>query len=182
MSTETYTQRYTPEEEIVTPVEAGVHDPTTPQAERADQPSTAAIGKHPLHPLAVTVPIGLLVGTTASDIAGLMSGDRFWARASRTLLGGALISGATAALLGATDFFTIRKARGPMGIAHAGGNATILGLSALSLLIRSGYRARIPRRAALLSGVAATMLMVTGWLGGEMSYRQGIGVVPPEER
>lgn len=166
-------------QDITTPIGIGI---TEPQAEPADHRSTASINGHPLHPLAVPVPIGLLVAATFSDVAGAMTGDRFWARASRWLLRGALLSGGSAALLGATDFLTIKKARQPIGIAHAVGNGAILGLSAISLAVRRGDRDRIPGVAMALSGLAAMLLMVTGWLGGEMSYRHGIGVMPVEER
>lgn len=153
-----------------------------PNAQASDQRSTASIAGHPLHPMLVPLPIGLLSAATASDVAGMLTGDRFWARASRWLLRGALLSGATAGLLGATDFVTIGKARGSTGIAHAAGNATILGLSAASLLVRRGNRDRIPFASAAISGVAAMLLLVTGWLGGELSYRHGIGVLPHDER
>ena len=153
-----------------------------PQAQPADARSTASIAGHPLHPMLVPLPIGLLTAATVSDVAGMLSGDRFWARASRWLLRGALLSGATAGVLGATDFLTIGKARGSTGIAHAAGNATILGLSAASLAIRRGDRDRVPLAAAAISGMAAMLLLVTGWLGGELSYRHGIGVLPVDER
>jgi uncharacterized membrane protein len=40
----------------------------------------------------------------------------------------------------------------------------------------------VPLLAMALSALAAAMLAVTGWLGGELSYREGIGVIPDEER
>ena len=75
-------------------------------------------------------------------------------------------------------FATIRAARGPTGVAHAGGNATILVLNALSLALRRGSTSRVPGPAMLLTGLAALMLAVTGWLGGELAHRKGIGVSP----
>ena len=99
----------------------------------APRRSTASIAGHPLHPAIVPVPIGLLVGAALSDLGHLVTGDRFFARASRWLLRGGIVSGAAAASLGATDFATIRQARDPIGVAHAGGNAAIMGLSILSL-------------------------------------------------
>ena len=156
--------------------------PSRSQEELADHPSTAAIAGHPLHPMLVTLPVGLLAATTASDIAGSLTGDRFWARASRWLLRGALASGAVAGVMGATDFLTIGAARKPAGFAHGIGNLGVMGLSLASLAVRRGERDRIPGLALVLSAVSAGMLLVTGWLGGEMSYRQGIGVVPLDER
>ena len=140
--------------------------------------STASIAGHPLHPAIVPVPIGLLVGAVLSDVGHLLTGDRFFARASRWLLRGGIVSGAVAGTLGATDFATIRQARGPIGLAHAGGNTAILGLSVISLLLRRGAPDRVPAAAMVLSGVAGLLLAVTGWLGGELVFRQRVGVVP----
>lgn len=176
--TQTQSQTYSPDAPATTDGEPSF----AAQAAPADQQSTAAIGGHPLHPLAVTVPIGLFVATTAADICHAVTHDAFFSRVARWLLGGAVASGALAATFGATDFLTIPKARGPMGVAHATGNATIMGLSVASLAVRRGSRGDTPMLAMVLSAVAATLLMVTGWLGGELSYRKGIGVVPHEER
>ena len=157
--------------------------PPAPSIESHDEahPSTAAIAGHPLHPAVVPVPIGLLTATAASDIAFLVTGDRFFARASRWLLRGAVASGVVAASLGLTDFATVRAARSTTGIAHGGGNAAILLASLVSLLARRGERDRVPAAAFALSAAAAVLLAVTGWLGGELSYRQRIGVVPRSE-
>lgn len=140
--------------------------------------STASIAGHPLHPAVVPLPIGLLVGAVLSDIGHLLTGDRFFARASRWLLRGGIVTGAAAATLGATDLATIRQARGPVGWAHAGGNTAILVLSIISLLLRRGTRDRVPGAAMALTGIAGLLLAVTGWLGGELVFRQRIGVVP----
>ena len=144
--------------------------------------STAAVAGHPLHPMIVPVPIGLLTAAAVSDVAYAITGDGFWARASRWLLGGGLLAGLTAAALGIVDFTTIRRARSATGVTHAAGNATILGLTGVSLLLRRGSPRRVPTLAMALSALAAAMLMVTGWLGGELSYREGIGVLPNDER
>lgn len=149
---------------------------------RAVHPSTAAIGGHPIHPAIVPLPIGLIVATTLSDLGHLITGERFFARASRFLLAGGILSGLTAALPGIVDFSTIRAARGRTGIAHATGNVTMLGLSALSLAIRARDGRRVPARAMALSALAATMLGLTGWLGGELAFRERIGVIPIEDR
>lgn len=145
-------------------------------------PSTASIAGHPLHPAVVPIPIGLLTAAAASDLAHAITGDAFWARASRWLLGGGLVGGLLAAGLGIVDFATIRKARGSIGAAHAAGNATILCLNGISLLLRQGSPRTVPALARGLTALAAAMLAVTGWLGGELAFRAGIGVVPDDER
>ena len=174
---------------MVTTYESGVPEQERDWAPPNDAPregsvhrSTASINGHPLHPMVVPIPIGLLAVAAASDLAHLLTGDAFWARASRWLIGGGLLGGLVAAVLGMVDFRTIRAARGPVGTAHAAGNATILGLSGVSLLLRQGAPRGVPVLAMALSAVASGMLALTGWLGGELSFRHGIGVIPDEDR
>ncbi len=145
--------------------------------------STAAIAGHPLHPMFVAFPIGLLSSAIATDVAYAVTGRRFWAMASKWLVSGGLLSGLWAAIFGATDFLTISRARShPAGWIHAGGNVLAVALTAVS----AGLRMRNPEGAVrpaglVLSALVGTILTVTGWFGGELSYRHGIGVVGHEE-
>lgn len=141
--------------------------------------STANVFKHPIHPMLVPMPIGLLTAAAASDVGFWLTGDRFWARASRWLTGGGIATGGTAALFGLTDFVTMPAARQhPEGWFHAAGNVTVLGLSAVSLRLRLAdeERAVVPWGLGL-SALSAAILAVTGWLGGELSYRHRVGVI-----
>ena len=141
--------------------------------------SSAAIAKHPIHPMLVPLPIGLLTAAAASDLGYWLTGDRFWARASRWLIGGGIATGGSAALFGLTDFVTLDRPRAyAAGWIHAIGNAAVLGLSAVSLRLRLAdeERAIVPWGLAL-SALTAAILTVTGWLGGELSYRHKIGVI-----
>ncbi len=175
---------------MVTTYESGVRVVEGASASMADDvageasvhPSTAAIAGHPLHPMLVPVPIGMLSAAVASDVAYAITGDGFWARASRWLLGGGMLAGLMAAVLGIIDFTTIRRARSSTGVTHAAGNATILALTGVSLLLRRGDPRRVPVSAMALSGLAAALLTITGWLGGELSYRHGIGVILDDQR
>ena len=146
-------------------------------AERSAHRSTASIGGHPLHPMVVPMPIGMLTTAALSDIAFVVTRDRFFARASRWLLGGGVVSGAMAGVLGLADYATIRAARGPIGTSHAAGNATVLAMSLLSLALRRDRR-ETPIWAAALTLASAAVLAMTGWLGGELTFRHRIGVVP----
>jgi uncharacterized membrane protein len=159
-----------------------LRDSSTGGTARDEHPSTAAIAGHPIHPTLVPLPIGFIVATSVSDLLRLLTGERFFERASRYLLAGGILSGLVAAVPGIVDFSTIRAARTPTGVAHAGGNVTILGLSAASLMLRNANRDRVPVIGMALSALAAAMLGVTGWLGGELTFRDRIGVVPRDER
>ncbi len=141
--------------------------------------STAAIAKHPIHPMLVPMPIGLLTAAAATDVGYWLTGDRFWARASRWLIGGGIATGGSAALFGLTDFLTLRRPRErPEGWIHGGGNMLALAISAVSLRLRLAdeERAIVPW-GITLSALTAMILAVTGWLGGELSYRHKIGVI-----
>jgi uncharacterized membrane protein len=146
-----------------------------PSATLDAAPSTAAIAGHPIHPMLVPLPIGMIASAAVSDLVATNGGGSFWARASRMLLRGGLATAATAGIFGAIDFLTVEQARRPEGWIHLGGNAAVLGLTAASLAVR-GDRGRVPVPAAMLSVSAAALLLLTGWMGGELSYRHRVGV------
>ena len=147
-------------------------------------PSNAAIAGHPLHPLMVTFPIAFFVGTFLSDLAYWSTGDPFWARASFWLVAAGLVGGSLAAVLGLTDFLTIRRAREhAAGWIHFIGNSTVLVLSLISLLLRwDDPAAAILPWGLTISVVVAGILVITGWYGGELAYRHKIGVVGHEDK
>jgi uncharacterized membrane protein len=144
--------------------------------------STASIKGHPIHPMLVPFPIAFLVGTLATDLAFWGTGDQFWARASLWLVGAGLVMGAVAAVFGLIDFLTIARARaGSTGWVHFLGNLAAVILALVSLLLRIGDPA-----AAVLSGglvlsfFIVVILLVTGWMGGELAYRYKVGVIAEE--
>jgi uncharacterized membrane protein len=141
-------------------------------------PSVAAIAGHPIHPMLVPLPIGAFTLALASDVAYAATRDRFWARASQALLATGVVTGVAAAALGATDFLgrdRVREHGEAWG--HAIGNAAALGLSGLSLAARRADPASAVVPVGLaLSAVTGAVLLVTGWLGGELSYRHRVGV------
>jgi uncharacterized membrane protein len=141
-------------------------------------PSRASIMGHPLHPILVPLPIASLVGAFVSDVAYLRTGDRFWARASKTLLATGLLTGLAAAPLGMLDFASLPHARKPIdGWIHGIGNAAVLGLAAANLAGRRGDGERaIAGSDVLLSATTAALLGVSGWFGGELVFRHRIGV------
>jgi uncharacterized membrane protein len=143
--------------------------------------STAALGGHPVHPMLVPFPLAFLTAVLGTDLAYMRTRDPFWARASEWLLRAGLVSGAAAAVFGAADWTTIRQARsgaaGAAGVVHAAGNAAALGLAYANLHRRRGRReVAVVQGGAALSAAVAGILGVTGWAGGELSYRHGIGV------
>jgi len=143
-------------------------------------PSTAAIGGHPIHPMLIPFPIAFLVGALAADLAYWSTDDFFWARLARWLVGAGLVTGALAAVFGLVDFLTRHRIRQfSSAWIHFLGNAVVLVLSLISLLLRLDDPAdAVLPWGLVLSAAVALILLVTGWLGGELSYRHKVGVVP----
>ncbi len=145
--------------------------------------STASVAGHPLHPMLIPFPIAFLVGTFASDLVYWATADTFWARMSLWLVGAGLVTGALAAVLGLTDFLTINRARQQVGWIHFLGNAVALVVSLANVLLRAGnpVGAVLPV-GIILSAITTGVLVITGWMGGELAYRYKIGVVGDENK
>lgn len=146
-------------------------------------PSTAAIASHPIHPMLVNFPIGLLYAALAADLAFWWTGDPFWARGAFWLIVGGLGGGLAAALSGFTDFLTIRYARQQVG----GWSHFLSAVSALSLATANLlWRWEDPIDAVLPWGLVlsldtAVLLGFAGWLGGKLTFRHLIGSYIEEE-
>lgn len=152
------------------------HDPWDETPMRG-LPSTAAVAGHPIHPMVIPYPVAFLTSALLTDIAARRSGDAFWSRATTTLLGAGLISGLAAGLVGAIDYFTIRRAREkPVGKLHAYGNVAALGLAAANLAMRARDDRGPSGTDLALTAATAALVGVTGWAGAELSYRHMVGV------
>ncbi|MGI8643730.1 MAG: DUF2231 domain-containing protein [Thermomicrobiales bacterium] len=140
--------------------------------------SKAAIAGHPIHPVLIPFPIALLVGALATDLGYWGTEDAFWARASVWLTGVGLLMGALAAAVGLIDFWGIDRVREhTAGWIHALGNTTVLVVALVSWWLRlDDAAAGVLPWGLTLSAINAALLGVTGWYGGELSYRHRIGV------
>ncbi|MFN8624077.1 MAG: DUF2231 domain-containing protein [Chloroflexota bacterium] len=154
--------------------------PSRPGAdpEATDHASRAAIAGHPLHPAVVPLSIGSTVLAFATDLVAARTRDRTWAHGARWLLRSAAVGGLLAAPLGWIDLLAVPAARRqPWAWVHGLGNAGVLALTLAEVLRRRGP-VRASEASPSVTGLAVGMLTVTGWLGGELSYRYRIGVAP----
>ncbi len=147
------------------------------------EPSSANIRGHPIHPMIVQFPITLLVGAFVSDLVYLITGNTFWPIFSYWLILVGLLTGVAAGIAGATDFLTIGTPREHVaGWVHAGGNILVIILTFINLMLR--WENPVLTGTTLASGfilslIVAATLVITGWYGGELSYRYMVGVVGP---
>lgn len=141
--------------------------------------STASIAGHPLHPMMIPFPIAFLTGALVTDIVYWITAADFWARVSLWLIVGGLVMGVLAAGLGAIDFFTIDRVRAlTSGWIHAGVNVAVIIFALANLWLRWGDpAAAVWPAGVILSAITTVLLGVSGWYGGELSYRHKVGVI-----
>jgi uncharacterized membrane protein len=141
--------------------------------------STVSIGGLPLHAMLVPFPIVCFFGTFATDIAYWQTANVIWETFSVWLLAAGLVMGGFALLAGLIDFLGSRQIREMSSSwQHAIGNIFALILSLVNVFIhsRDGYTAVVPL-GLVLSATVVIILLVTGWMGRDMVYRQRVGVM-----
>ncbi|TVQ07186.1 MAG: DUF2231 domain-containing protein [Leptolyngbya sp. DLM2.Bin27] len=145
--------------------------------------SSVAIFGHPIHPIIVIFPIAFLSGVAGTDLGYWLTRGEFWAQASIWLLGVGLLSGVAAAVVGMFDFVRIPRARSRQaGWLHMGLNVAVLVLSIGNFALRlANPETSILPTGLILSWVVATLLLVSGWYGGELMFRHKVGIVGPGE-
>jgi uncharacterized membrane protein len=140
--------------------------------------SSANVMGHPMHPILITLPIGLFVATFIFDLIFWQTGNQAFATGSLCLLGAGLIGAALAAITGLIDFFGDGRIRA-LGDAwqHAIGNVILVVVQLFSFYerYRYGTSAVVPLGLSL-SVVAACIMGFTGWKGGEMVFRHRVAV------
>jgi len=142
-----------------------------------------SIAKHPVHAMLVPFPIGLWVFSLVADVIFLIGwGGAVWNDVAFYTMAGGTVAALLAAPFGLLDFLSL-EARDTrrLGFMHMSLNLLIVATFAADLWLRmqSGTGAGLP---VALSAVAVSLLLVSGWLGGEMVYVHGAGVQPPDER
>ena len=139
--------------------------------------STAQIGGHPIHPMLIPFPIVCFVGTFLADIIYSQSGDNGWASASYWLLGIGLATAALAATAGVIDYLGDDRIR-RLGDAlkHMLANVAAVVIEAVNLALRIDDRDFIDSTGIWLSGLVVLLLLYSGWKGGDLVYKHGIGV------
>jgi uncharacterized membrane protein len=139
--------------------------------------STAKIGGHPIHPMLIPFPIVCFIGVLVTDIVFLSNHDAGWATASRYLLAIGLVMAALAAVAGLTDFMGDDRIRGSSdALKHMLANVTAVVLEIVNFFVRLNNNDAIGKMGVYLSVIVVLILVYSGWKGGDLVYRHGIGV------
>jgi uncharacterized membrane protein len=136
---------------------------------------------HPVHPMLIVFPLGLLATAVIFDILYLIFGNRLLPTASYYMIAAGILGGLLAAIFGFIDWLALpnnSRAKN-IGLWHGLGNVLIVGLFAVSWFLRGNNVDFVPDGTALILSFAGVVLaLVTGWIGGELVYRLGVGVDP----
>jgi uncharacterized membrane protein len=125
---------------------------------------------HALHPLLTDTVIGTWTSGLLLDLTGGEGGDR--------LVAAGILCSIPTALTGGSDWADAEGAdpgARRVGAVHAVANVAALGLQVASLKAR---RRDARARGVALSLAAGGLLGLSGYLGGHLSYVQGVGVGP----
>ena len=133
---------------------------------------------HPIHPILVPFPIGLLTTSVIFDVVHLVTGAARWAEISFWMIAVGVVGGLLAALFGLVDWLAIpsgTRAKA-IGLGHGLSNVLMVALFALSWLLRSGAPGDPGVLPIVLSFVGVGLASLGGFLGGELVFRMGVGV------
>ena len=141
--------------------------------------SRAQIKSHPIHPMLVVMPIGLLIGSWIFDLIGKATNNELlWAASYYCAIAG-IIAGFCAAIPGLIDWFSVvppKSSAKNRGLLHGGLNVLVLAAFIVIAVHRSSAIEE-PRGFELgLMTIAVVVLGISGWLGGTLAYRNQIGV------
>ena len=134
---------------------------------------------HPVHPMLIVFPLGLLATAVLFDALYLITGNEDLAVFSFWAVIGGVVGGLGAALFGFIDWLAIPSGTRAkqVGLVHGVGNVIIVGLFSVSWLLRLDDAAFAPNLLPFILGVlGAGLALVTAWLGGELVYRLRVAV------
>jgi uncharacterized membrane protein len=123
----------------------------------------------------VPFPIACFAGALITDLVYWRTPDVLWERFSIWLITAGLIIAAFVAIAGVIDFAVGKRIR-TLAWPHAVGYPLALLLSLINAFVhsRDGYTAIVPT-GLMLSGLVVVILLVTGWVGSALVYRDRTG-------
>jgi uncharacterized membrane protein len=140
--------------------------------------SRAKLFGHPIHTMLIVFPLGLLAMALVFDIVHLFTANGYWSEVGFWMIAAGVVTGLLAAPFGLIDWMAIpagtRAKR--VGALHGVGNVIVVLLYAMSWWMRRTGPQDPAAIAYMLSFIGGAIAMFTGWLGGELVDRLGVGV------
>ncbi len=145
--------------------------------------SKASIAGHPIHPMLIPFPLALWVTSFVVDILFYFLRHPTLLVVAKFMIAAGCIGALAAAIPGIIDWLSIKNGDvKKVANWHARLNITALVVFAISLFLRLGsYSHFVGRKLTipfLLSLVGVILITISGWLGGELVFRYGMGTAP----
>ena len=133
---------------------------------------------HPIHPMLIVFPLGLLPTAVACDIIYWYTHNPNWGHIAYWLIAAGVLSGLVAAIFGFADWWSLASGTRAkrVGLLHAAMMDIVIILFAVSWWLRRGNPDAPSSVAISLGIIAACFALFGGWLGGELVYRLSVGV------
>lgn len=142
--------------------------------------SKATLAGHPVHPMLIPFPLALWTTSFVVDILFYLFRHPTLLVIAKFMLAAGCIGALAAAVAGFIDWLSIRDGEvKKVANWHARLNVAVLVIFAISFFLRMGrFSDLVGRRLTipfLLSLVGVILISISGWLGGELVFRYGIG-------
>jgi uncharacterized membrane protein len=133
---------------------------------------------HPVHPMLVAFPVGLFATSLVFDLIRMAGGAEGFSIAAFYMVAAGIVGALAAAVFGIVDYLAIpRGTRAKrVGLMHGGVNAVMVALFIISWAGRYADPAAFLRAPLALSAIGVALALASGWLGGELVNRLGVGV------
>lgn len=138
----------------------------------------AKLAGHSIHPMLIVFPLGLFVTALVFDIIHFITGSRALSEAAFWMIAAGVIGGLLAAVFGLADWLSVGRGTRArrVGMWHGLGNVVVVILFAVSWFLRRGDPGSPSVAAFVLVLIGGALGLVTGWLGGELVERLGVGI------
>jgi uncharacterized membrane protein len=137
----------------------------------------ASIAGHPIHVMLVALPIGLWIFSLICDVILLMGHNAdLWFTVAYITMAGGIVGALLAAPFGLVDLLSLPRGHTRnVGVAHMVINLVVVALFGINLWLRTGDLSSMLLPFVLsLAGVG--LLLLSGWLGGELVHVHLVGV------
>jgi uncharacterized membrane protein/nitrite reductase/ring-hydroxylating ferredoxin subunit len=140
--------------------------------------SRASFKSHPIHPILVGFPIAFFVGCVVFQLLGIALGKQAFIATSHYLATAGIVAAIAAAVPGLVDYlYTVppKSSAKSRAAKHGLTNASVLLLFGVSIWIDHSATLS-PWTVLAVRAIALVFLIIAGWMGGTLVYRNQIGV------
>jgi uncharacterized membrane protein/nitrite reductase/ring-hydroxylating ferredoxin subunit len=142
----------------------------------------ANIKGHPIHPMLIPFPIAFLTGAFVCDVIGGWLNHAQWFTTGAYLAFAGIVAGLIAAVPGVVDYaYAVPPSSSAKKRAtyHMAVNTGAIALFVIAWIYRGGPTTRPDGTVMTLEGAGIALMVIGGWLGGTLVYRNFVG---PEQR